>query len=66
MKLVIEVDGPQHGGDRDSARDAFMAAHGIETVRFTAEEAFSSTEHVVMTIKDVLRRKRWELSEDGA
>lgn len=66
LKLVIEVDGPQHTPDGDAARDAFMAERGIETLRFTAEEAFSSTEHVVMTIRDALRRRRWELSEDGA
>lgn len=66
LKLVIEVDGPYHDGERDDARDAFMAARGIETLRFTSQETFEAIEHVLMTIKDVLRRKRWELSEDGA
>ena len=65
FKLVIEVDGPDHDGARDAARDAFMAARGVETVRFSAEEAFAATEHVALTIKDVLRRKRWEMSEAG-
>lgn len=49
LKLIIEVDGPQHDATRDDERDAFMAARGIETVRFTSEECFSATEHVVVT-----------------
>ena len=32
-RLVIEADGGGHGGSRDAARDQFLAAKGLRTLR---------------------------------
>ena len=39
LRLVVEVDGAGHGGQRDKARDAQLASMGWTTVRVPAAEA---------------------------
>jgi very-short-patch-repair endonuclease len=54
--LAIEVDGAAHDmGDnpaRDEARDAWIAAHGIKTLRFNARDIFDNLEGVVVAIQE--------------
>ena len=60
-RLCIEVDGEAHGrGDRparDEKRDAFLAAHGIETLRVPALEVMRNLEGVVMHILATVRAR---------
>ncbi|MGR5233157.1 endonuclease domain-containing protein [Vibrio rotiferianus] len=54
LNLVIEIDGDSHfsteGKEKDSMRDAFMEALGIEVLRFTNEEVMKQTESVLEQI----------------
>ena len=53
-RLVIELDGDQHGRDdaprRDAARDAFLMNEGWRVRRFWNHEVFSQTDAVLQTI----------------
>jgi very-short-patch-repair endonuclease len=53
-KLVIEVDGMQHGFERqqatDAARDAFLERAGFTVLRFTNGEVWENMDGVVETI----------------
>jgi very-short-patch-repair endonuclease len=48
--LVIEVDGGQHGDDRDAERDAFMRAAGWEILRFSNNEVLDKLDGVIAVI----------------
>jgi very-short-patch-repair endonuclease len=54
VRLVIEVDGSQHGGSkrkkRDAERDAELAAKGIRVLRFWDNEALTNTRAVLEEI----------------
>src|SRR3546814_10728836 len=51
LKLAIELDGGQHNEAeqvaRDLRRDAFMAARGVQTLRYWNDEVMSRTEEVL-------------------
>ena len=53
-KLCVEVDGEAHDrGDRpakDAARDAWLAAHGVATLRIPAREILNNMEGVLACI----------------
>jgi very-short-patch-repair endonuclease len=53
-RLVVEVDGSQHGFSdqkrRDEARDAFLAWEGFKVLRFTNTDVWESIESVVETV----------------
>ena len=53
-KIVIEVDGSQHGFDRhvgrDRARDAWFEAHGYRVLRFWNQEVLTGLDSVLDTI----------------
>ena len=53
-KLCIELDGGQHytndGQQQDRTRDAFLAAQGIRTLRFSDFDVLESLEAVLQTI----------------
>ncbi|MFO1049745.1 MAG: urease accessory protein UreE [Geminicoccaceae bacterium] len=53
-KLVVEVDGGQHGSV-DAARDAYMARHGWRVLRFWNNEVLESSEGVAQRIAESLR-----------
>ncbi|MCI0599174.1 MAG: DUF559 domain-containing protein [Beijerinckiaceae bacterium] len=57
-KVVIEVDGEQHGTDgareRDAARAAFMEAQGYRVLRFSNREVMLHIEMVLDTIAAAL------------
>ena len=50
QKLVIEIDGGQHGGASDIARDAWMAGQGYRVLRFWNTDVFDNPEGVMETI----------------
>jgi very-short-patch-repair endonuclease len=52
LRLVVEVDGPQHDAARDSERDAWMEARGIDVMRFSHQEIEENLLGVVATIRD--------------
>ena len=60
-RLVVEVDGDQHGfaasERRDTARDAWLRANGYRVLRFTNREVMTELEGVCETI---VARGRWE------
>ena len=55
-KLVVEVDGSQHGA-YDTARDEFIASLGFLAVRVWASDVMADTNGVVSTIAEVVERR---------
>jgi very-short-patch-repair endonuclease len=55
QRLVIEVDGAQHGDPdrraRDAARDAELAREGFRTIRFYATDVLDNLEGVSIAIR---------------
>src|SRR3546814_8360940 len=67
LKLAIELDGGQHNEAEQVARvlrrDAFMAARGVQTLRYWNDEVMSRTEEVladVWSVVDVLAKPKTE------
>lgn len=58
-KLVVEIDGEQHGFDeerrRDGIRTAYLGRAGYRVLRFWNAEVFSNLDGVVETICAALR-----------
>ena len=56
-KLVIEIDGGQHGEEigYDGARTAFLQAKGYRVLRFWNNDVLGNLEGVVTTIEQALR-----------
>ena len=54
QRLVIEVDGGQHNGDRHAARDAdrtaYLQAHGYRVLRFWNHDVLCNIEGVMTVI----------------
>ena len=53
-KLVIEVDGGQHGGPADAARDAWFAAQGFTVLRVWNGDVDGNLEGVMQLVLDAL------------
>jgi very-short-patch-repair endonuclease len=54
-KVVVELDGGQHGLDPgDKRRDEWLRAEGYKVLRFWDSQVFSNLERVLETIRDVL------------
>nr|WP_244873678.1 endonuclease domain-containing protein [Cupriavidus numazuensis] len=62
LKLVIEVDGGQHGGAEDVRRDAWFRREGFHVLRFWNHEVLGHTEAVL----EAVRRSLLELGHDDA
>lgn len=61
VKLVIELDGAQHGfddGARDARRDTFMEAKGWTVIRFWNDAVYTDIESVLETIFDACETAR--------
>ncbi|KPF91981.1 hypothetical protein IP81_08005 [Novosphingobium sp. AAP83] len=54
-RLVIEIDGGQHGGADDAARDAMIAREGYRVVRFWNNEVLDNSEGVAQVLAGVLQ-----------
>ena len=61
-KLAIEVDGEAHDrGDRparDAVRDAWLAAQGVQVVRYSAQDVLTNLEGVVRHIVVIASERR--------
>jgi len=55
-RLVIEIDGGQHGGADDAARDARMAREGYRVVRFWNNEVLANIGGVATVLAGVLEQ----------
>lgn len=68
-RLVIEVDGAQHleaaAHRRDTARDAWLARRGYQTLRFHASEVLADPDDVCRQILDRLKARLPEPSLPG-
>ena len=53
-RLVIEVDGGQHGGARDAVRDAWLKGQGFVVVRFWNNEVDENIEGVMRVVVDAI------------
>lgn len=53
-KLVIEVDGGQHGSEQDEARDGWFKEQGFTVLRFWNSDVEANTEGVMQRILDHL------------
>jgi very-short-patch-repair endonuclease len=49
-KLIIEVDGGQHGGPRDDARTRFLQGEGYRVIRFWNNEVIDNVDGVLEAI----------------
>ena len=50
LKLVIEVDGGQHGEEVDAARTSLIEAEGYHVVRFWNHDVLGNGDGVMMTL----------------
>ena len=55
-RLIIEVDGGQHGSSRDEARDAWLKSQDFIILRFWNNDVLSNTEGVLEKILETIRR----------
>ena len=57
-RLIIEVDGSQHGedvqGDHDAMRDSILARAGFKTLRFWNSDVDANLDGVMLTIQQAL------------
>jgi len=53
-RLVIELDGGQHGGERDAARDAELRAAGWRVVRYWNNEVMENLDGVLADLRSRL------------
>ena len=73
LRLAIELDGGQHsfaaGIGRDQCRDAWLATHGVEVLRFWNSDVIENMTGVLEKIaivaseisaRDVTRTARWD------
>jgi very-short-patch-repair endonuclease len=51
-KLVVELDGSQHGEVADRARAAFLESHGLTILRYWDNDVLQQTEAVLEAILD--------------
>jgi very-short-patch-repair endonuclease len=54
LKLIIEVDGGQHGGLTDQRREAWFARQGYKVLRFWNHEVLGRTEVVLEKVREVV------------
>lgn len=64
LKLAIEVDGSQHFETNarayDHERDCWLAAVGIQVVRFTTYDVINHIDSVIDALREVVRRRALE------
>jgi very-short-patch-repair endonuclease len=53
-RLVIEIDGGGHGGERDQRRDEWLASQGFQVLRFWNPEVSGNIEGMVQVIFDAV------------
>ena len=55
-KLIIELDGSQHGGDPDAERTRFLMERGYKVIRFWNEDVIKDIENVLLVIRQALEK----------
>ncbi len=50
-RLIVELDGGQHGSDYDKRRDSYLARHGWRVLRSWNPDVLSNTEGVLEMIR---------------
>jgi very-short-patch-repair endonuclease len=55
-RLIVEVDGGQHGAQRDAARDAWLQRQNFHVLRFWNHDVHSNFDGVLQLIADALAR----------
>ncbi len=55
-RLIVEIDGGQHGTGRDAARHDWLAKQNFRVLRFWNNDVHSNLDGVMQTIADVLKR----------
>jgi very-short-patch-repair endonuclease len=53
-RVVIEIDGGGHGGERDQRRDEWLAAQGFQVLRFWNPEVSGNLEGVMQLVLDAV------------
>ncbi|MDP3262276.1 MAG: DUF559 domain-containing protein [Tabrizicola sp.] len=53
-RVVIEIDGGGHGGERDQQRDAWLASQGFRVLRFWNPEVSGNIEGVMQLVLDAV------------
>ena len=53
-RVVIEIDGGGHGGDRDQRRDEWLASQGFQVLRFWNPEVSGNIEGVMQLVLDAV------------
>jgi very-short-patch-repair endonuclease len=53
-RLVIEIDGGGHGGERDVKRDEWLSSQGFQVLRFWNPEVSGNIEGVMQVIFDAV------------
>jgi very-short-patch-repair endonuclease len=53
-RLIVEVDGGQHGADRDAVRDAWLRRQSFRVLRFWNNDVHSNIDGVLQVIADAL------------
>jgi len=56
-RVVIEIDGGGHGGERDRQRDEWLASQGFQVLRFRNPEVSGNIEGVMQVIFDAVDGK---------
>ena len=54
-RLIVELDGGQHGGTHDLRRDLYLRTQGFRILRFWNNELFENEEGVMQRISDALQ-----------
>jgi very-short-patch-repair endonuclease len=60
VRLIVEVDGGQHGEDnaRDAVRTAWLERRGYRVMRFWNNDVLANTEDVLATILETVHKSR--------
>jgi very-short-patch-repair endonuclease len=53
-RLVIEIDGGQHGGAVDAARDGFLVAQGFRVMRFWNSDVTGNLDGVLQVVMEAV------------
>jgi len=56
-KVIVEIDGGQHGGIQDKNRDQILSEMGFVILRFWNNEVFKELDSVLEKILEVLEKK---------
>jgi very-short-patch-repair endonuclease len=62
-RLIVELDGGQHGSDYDQRRDSYLASKGWRVIRFWNPDVLSNTEGVLEMIRLALIDQQRIISE---